>query len=274
MIIYNPHPPSPSGERAGVKGKEKMNFEIEEATDLVGKAVLITGGTTGIGRSLALRLARAGAKIVVFGRHEKELGDALSDIGRINGGEAWGITADVANAEDVKKVFALADAKMGGVEILINNAALPAGSIVETDYKEWKYVLDANLGGYMACSQEAVKRMREKGAGHIINIGSLSAEVYDGDSDVYVATKSGVRGFTFALKKKVGGWGIKVSLIEPGLIGTDLNNVPPAGQRDMERQGKMLKAEDIACLVHFVLVQPQRTDIPQIRIIPHEQYDI
>ena len=105
----------------------------------------------------------------------------------------------------------------------------------------------------------------------IINIGSMSAERREAGSSLYVATKSAVQGFTESLRKEVNQDGIRVALIEPGAVGTDLNDLPPEKQRQMEAELKMLKAEDIANYIYFILTEPQRVDVIVGEIRPHLQ---
>lgn len=105
----------------------------------------------------------------------------------------------------------------------------------------------------------------------IVNIGSMSADVREKNSSVYVATKSGIQGFSEALRKEVNSLGIKVTLIEPGAVGTDMQPQPPEEQRQLEANMEMLKAEDIAACVLYTLTQPKRCDMVNIQIRPHLQ---
>ena len=238
-----------------------------DKTNLKDKAVIVTGGTTGIGRSLAKRLVSEGARVLIFGRHEKELNDALGDIEPNGQGQIEGMIADQALIEDIEKVFKTADEKLGGVDILVNNAAQPASKITDSDYAEWKYVVETNLLGYMACCRMAVDRMKEKKSGHIVNIGSMSAEA-DDENSVYVATKSGVRGFTKSFAPEANKMGIRVTNVEPGLVGTDMTMKSTAEQRQWQKDGKMLKAQDIAECVIYVVSQPERCDVEFVQIRP------
>ena len=247
----------------------KFDFQPES---VAGKAVLITGGTTGIGRATALLLAGRGARVLIFGRHQTELHDALADIN--SAGEVCGLVADQARHGDVRRVFREVDERLGGLDILINNAAVPARSALDTSYEEWLYVFQTNLMGYVDCSHQAVERMKKKREGHIVNVGSLSAEEREAGEDVYVTTKIGIRGFTESLRKSVNRHGIKVSLVEPGLVGTDLLEVPVEEQRQKQSELKMLKAEDIAECIYYCLVQPRRCDVIAVQIRPHLQSDI
>jgi NADP-dependent 3-hydroxy acid dehydrogenase YdfG len=99
----------------------------------------------------------------------------------------------------------------------------------------------------------------------------MSADVREQGSSVYVATKSGIQGFSEALRKEVNRDGIKVTLIEPGSVGTDMQQPSPEEQRQKEEKGEMLRAEDIAACVYYCLIQPQRCDVVEVRIRPHLQ---
>ena len=245
-----------------------FDYQIEPVAD---KSILITGGTTGIGRAIAILLAAQGARVMIFGRHEQELNEAMNDI-RQAGGEVLGLTADVSDPQDVQRVFQEFDGQMDKLDILINNAALGYGSVMEGGYPEWEYILKTNLLGYMAMSHEAIQRMKANGWGHIVNIGSMSADVREKDSSVYVATKSGIQGFTEALRKEVNSQGIKVTLIEPGAVGSDMQSqYSPEQQRERIEKMKMLRAEDIAACVLYTITQPKRCDVVSLQIRPHLQ---
>jgi NADP-dependent 3-hydroxy acid dehydrogenase YdfG len=244
-----------------------------ESNDLLkDKAAVVSGGTTGIGRATALLLAKNGARVLVFGRHERELGEAMGDLKRA--GEVYGVVADQARHDDVLRVFAETDAKLGGVDILVNNAAIAAGSILDSDFPQVLYAIQANLVGCLDCSKEGIVRMKKRGRGHIVNIGSLSADLREAGEDLYVATKSGLQGLTEALRKSVNRDGIKVTLIEPGLVGSDMIEVAGDEQRDKQEELAMLKAEDIARSVLFCLTQPRRCEVITMQVRPHKQSEI
>lgn len=250
---------------------------MENAADIRGKllegiSVLITGGTTGIGRATALLLAEHGAKILFFGRHEKELNELTEEFSkRALDEKVMGIIADVSRKDDIDFIFQQADGFLGQLNVLVNNAALGYQGIMEGNYDEWQYILQVNLLGYMACTHEAIKRMKDKNGGHIINIGSMSADVREKGSSVYVATKAGIQGFSEALRKEVNPLGVKVTLIEPGAVGTDMQPSSPDEQREKTKEMEMLKAEDIAQCVLYVITQPKRCDVVEVKIRPHLQ---
>ena len=235
-----------------------------------GRGVLVTGGTTGIGRAIARLLAVEGARVFIFGRHQLELDDALASI-RDVGGDATGTVADVAKAADVERVFSEAEDQLGGIDVLVNNAGLGAEGVVDMAEAEWRYVVETNLVGYLACAQHVVPLMEARKSGHIVLIGSVSADRRGKDSSVYVATKAGIQGFAESLHKEVREKGIKVSLIEPGKVGADLHETSDAEQRRKINKGEMLRAEDIAVAVHYVLTQPARCDVTRLVIRPHAE---
>jgi NADP-dependent 3-hydroxy acid dehydrogenase YdfG len=237
---------------------------------LDGKRILITGGTTGIGRAIALLLSSYGARIVTFGRHQEPLDETLKAI-REAGGQADGFLADSASAEDIQRVFQEADAKLGGLDVLIDCAALAADSLGEMDDSDWRYVIETNLVGYLATTKEALRRMQPQKKGHIVLVGSMSADVREAGSSVYVATKSAIQGFAESLRKEVNGDGIKVSLVEPGAVGSDMQETTSEEERDKQQKGEMLRAEDIAVCVHYILTQPLRCDVVSVQIRPHLQ---
>jgi short-subunit dehydrogenase len=252
---------------ATAEGKAPANYTPE---NIQGKCAIVTGGTTGIGRATARLLAERGAKVLIFGRHQEELDEALQHI-RAGGGEVSGIIADSSQVEDVLRVFQEADRQLGRVDILVNNAAVSAGSVLEKELPEIQYGLMVNIFGYMACTHEAIARMKAQGGGHIVNIGSMSADLREEENDVYVATKAAIQAFSQSLRKLANPQGIKISLVEPGLIATPMTDSPDRDQEQELANQKMLQPEDIAEAVHYVLTQPARCDVVQVQIRPHGQ---
>ncbi|RJP74398.1 MAG: SDR family oxidoreductase [Candidatus Zixiibacteriota bacterium] len=237
-----------------------------EPVNVEGKNVIISGGTTGIGRAAMLLLASLGARVLIFGRHDRELMEAYQE-GR-EAGEVFCIKADQSRPEEVKKVFAEADTRLGPPDILINNAGLGWKSIEQGRYGDWEYIVKTNLMGYMACAREAIVRMDPRGEGHIVNVGSMSADLREPGYDVYVATKGAIQAWSESLRKEVNGRGIRVTLIEPGQVGTDMKNLSVEEQYRQMEERKMLSPEDVAETIHWCLVQPPRCDIVQVQLRP------
>jgi NADP-dependent 3-hydroxy acid dehydrogenase YdfG len=190
-------------------------------------------------------------------------------------GEVYGLVADQSKTEDLKLVFDEVDRRLGGLDILINNAAIAAASAEETPLADIRYVLETNLIGLIQCTHLAIAKFKDKGRGQIVNIGSMSDSSRDSGTDVYVATKAGVNGFSESLRKQVNKLGIRVILVEPGLVGTDMtaSEHPPEEQPSEIEEGTMLKAEDIAESVHFALVQPERCHIISMQVRPANEED-
>jgi NADP-dependent 3-hydroxy acid dehydrogenase YdfG len=238
------------------------------APGLEGKGVIVTGGTTGIGRAIAGNLATHGAQVFIFGRHKTELNDTLRSFDGASG-RIDGMVADVASKKDIDAVFRRARKKLTRLDILVANAGLGGEGIADMPDADWRYVVETNLVGAMASARAAVVWMEEAGSGHIVIIGSMSAERKGKDSSVYVATKSALRGFSESLHKEVRESGIKVTLIEPGRVGSDMIDETPATQRKKIRRGEMLSAEDIAAATYYTVTQPARCDVTFMQIRPH-----
>ncbi|MCC6680681.1 MAG: SDR family oxidoreductase [Phycisphaeraceae bacterium] len=246
----------------------QWKYQPQALTD---KRVLVTGGTTGIGRTTVLLLAKAGARVVFFGRHRDTLNDAISDLVSV-ADRVVGVLADQAHEQDLARVFEKVDESLGGLDILINNAADAAKSITDMDPVDYRYVIANNLLGYMSCAKLATERFKQHGrGGTIINIGSLSAKARGPDTDVYVATKSAVRGWSDAIGKQLAQDNIRVTLIEPGTVGADFREQSPESEQEDHRKGVLLFTESIAELILYVLIQPQNCLLPLVQIQPLKQ---
>lgn len=235
-----------------------------EKPSLQGRKAIVTGGTTGIGRAIAVLLASEGAKVFVCGRTPAHLDDALKRIREV--GEGDGINVDLSDKKDVARFFDAAAAYLDGLDIAVINAAVPAEALGETGKAETRYEIAVDFTSYLATTQAAVERM--KAGSDVILIGSMSAVSKGPGSSIYVAAKSGIEGFAPSLRKELGEKDIKVGLIEPGFTGADFQypDFPPEKQRELIRQDKMLRAEDIAAAAHFMLTQPRRAAVSLIRV--------
>ena len=235
-----------------------------EAPDLKGRRAIVTGGTTGIGRAIAVLLASEGVKVFICGRTPEHLDDALQRIGEVGHGD--GINVDLSIPQDVDRFFDAATDFLGGIDIAVINAAVPAAAVADSGESETRYQLETDFSAYLICAQEAARRM-ESGS-DIIFIGSMSAVSQKPGSSIYVAAKAGIEGFVPAFRKELADEDIKVGLIEPGFTGADFQypEFPPDKQKELIHANKMLRAEDIAVAAHFMLTQPRRTAVSLIRV--------
>ena len=239
-------------------------------TSLEGKRVLLTGGTTGIGRATLALLAAEGARVLTFGRDAEHLEDALQNA-RGDRGEVSGLTADSSTREGVEQVFAAVDDKLGGIDILVACAALGAQPIHEMEEEDWRYVVETNLVGYLACARAAIKRMEAQGGGHLLFVGSISTIIKAEGESVYSATKAGIQAFAETLRKEIADKNIKVSVIQPGSVDTDMQECSQDDKREAGANEEMLHAEEVAEAIVFVLTRSARTDVVNLRIEPRLQ---
>jgi NADP-dependent 3-hydroxy acid dehydrogenase YdfG len=229
---------------------------------LKGRKAVITGGTTGIGRATGVLLASEGVEIFTCGRDERHLADGLERINQVGKGD--GISVDLAEKGGVDRFFAAAEGKLGSYDIAIVNAAIPVEGVTTTNEDDARYAIATDFTAYVMSAYKAAKHMANKG--DIILIGSMSAHSLSASSAIYAGMKLGVAGFAEALRKELGNKGIKVGFVEPGLTGADFQypDIPADKQREMIHADKMLRAEDIAVGVHFMLTQPRRAVVQQL----------
>lgn len=241
---------------------------MTSSSPLGGKRVLVSGGTTGIGRAVLHRLSADGARMLTFGRHAEPLAEALT---AAQLPEDAGLVADAATRDGVAQVFDAVDARLGGIDILVANAALGAEPLDEMDEDGWRAVIDTNLTGYLACAQRALSRMEEQGSGHLVFVGSISADIKARGESVYAATKGGIAAFTQTLRKEVGDKGIRVTLIEPGSVRTEMQECDDAEKDAAIDAHRMLLPDDIADAIHYALTRPDHCDVSILRIEPRLQ---
>lgn len=243
-----------------------LNDAHTKVEPLKGRRILITGGTTGIGRATARLLASEGARVFVCGREKQHLKDALAAIAPL--GEADGIALDLADKDGVTRFFDAGEKALGGVDAAVVNAAIAADGLTEESEPDLRYAIATDFTAYLMSCREAAARI--KGKGDICMIGSMSTYALGGHSTVYAGIKYGIQGFAVALRRELGEKGIRVSLIEPSRTGADMQlpDIPPKKQREMINDHEMLRAEDIAVGVHYVLTQPWRTVIQRLDITP------
>lgn len=186
------------------------------------KVAIVTGGGRGIGRAIGVTFAREGAKIAVAARSSDQLADVVSEI-TASGGDAIGVSVDVTNEDDVKKMVAETMDRFDRVDILVNNAGiLHPGPIASVDSETWRRVIEVNLIGTFHCSKAVVPILIGQGWGRIINNSSRSGKIGHPSLTAYCASKHGVVGFTKALAEELAPFNITVNAICPGLVETDM----------------------------------------------------
>jgi NAD(P)-dependent dehydrogenase (short-subunit alcohol dehydrogenase family) len=191
--------------------------------DLSGKVALVTGGSKGLGKSMARGLAEAGADIVISSRHEDELRAALEDILRGTGRRGAYVVADMSRRAEVSRLAKTALEKMGRVDILVNNAGTNVPEpIDEISDDSWDQVMELNLNSVMALTRALVPQMKARRWGRIVHISSIMGFVSKEGRNAYSATKSALLGLARASALDLGGFGITVNCIAPGPFLTDL----------------------------------------------------
>lgn len=243
-------------------------FRPYPAESISGKRVLVTGGTSGIGRATALMLAGSGAHVFVFGLHRHEL-DATLEEAKANGLPLDGTLADVTNKEEVLAVFRQVADKWGRLDVLVNCAAVGVWAIADTPFEEWQRALQVNIAGYLHTTQEALRLM--EGGGHLVQVGSMSAEVRETGSSIYVATKAAIEGFGGALRKEASARGIRVTVIEPGATATPMQSTDTEWLKGEVDAMRMMDPGDVAASIRYALTQPRRVNVALVQLHPVNQ---
>ncbi|MBI3756621.1 MAG: SDR family oxidoreductase [Deltaproteobacteria bacterium] len=220
----------------------------DSALPLGQRVALITGASRGIGRAIALRLARAGATTVLAARTQTDL-LTVAELIHALGQETLVVPTDVANDQQLEALAAAALERFGHIDLLVNNAGggPPRAPITKARFMDWDWTLRVNLWATMALTKLVLPTMIERRSGAIVNICSLAGLTGKAGEAAYAAAKFGVRGFSQSLFEEVRAYGIKVSTICPGSVDTAL--LPPNRRVD---RSKMIKPEDVAEVVYGV----------------------
>lgn len=246
---------------------------------LLGMTALVTGASSGIGRSTAIALAAEGARVIVSARRKDRIEEVSRGIVERFGAEACGVLdMDVRDRADVAQAMdQLAGAGWSDIDILVNSAGLAAGlAPVQTgSFDDWDRMIDTNLKGLLNVTRLVLPGMVARGRGHVVNIGSLAGVEPYPSGNVYCATKAGVRALSRAMRMDLPGKGVRVTCIDPGMAETEFSEVRFAGDRERAAavyEGmKPLTADDVADAVVFAVTRPAHVNIDEIVLMPTDQ---
>jgi NADP-dependent 3-hydroxy acid dehydrogenase YdfG len=241
---------------------------------LAGKVAAITGASSGIGEATALALSAAGATVAVGARRR----DRLDEIAARLEGPCSVHEVDVADEEQARGFVAAAHREHGGLNALVNNAGVMLlGPVDGADVTEWRRMLEVNLWGLLICTHAALPLLAESGGGDVVNVSSVAGRRADAGAAVYNMTKFGVHAFSEALRQEALHAGIRVTVVAPGFVETELqgHNVNPvvrhALERSREQIGEVLQPGDIADAVVYTLSRPPHVCLNEVVVRPTRQ---
>ena len=248
---------------------------------LQGTAALVTGASSGIGAATAAALAGEGAAVSLVARRRERL-EALAESMRVGGGAAEVIEADVTSRPEAEAAVAKTVERFGRLDIVINNAGVMLlGPVVDAPIEEWERMVDLNLKGLLYVSHAAIPHLLSAADGEprrvadLVNISSVAGRVARSGSGVYNATKWGVNAFSESLRQELTGRHVRVGLIEPGAVETELagHNRPEVQESIQARFGhvELMKPEDISRAILFMVAQPRHAAINEILLRPTDQ---
>lgn len=237
---------------------------------LDGRKALLTGAAGGVGRAVAARMVQAGAKLLLADRDQAELDDLVAELGR---DAASTVAADLSRADGIAAVFDRVDGWLGGIDLLVAAVGVGSGPLMEMDGAGWRNVIDTNLASYVACARLAVDRMRASGRDDcmLIFVGSISVHIKAVGESVYNASKGGVASFAETLRKEMIPERIRVTLIEPGAIGSAMQPFSPEERDRMMEKHKLLPPEEVADAIMFAATRNPGVDVVTLRIEPLDQ---
>jgi NADP-dependent 3-hydroxy acid dehydrogenase YdfG len=240
------------------------------------KVVIVTGASSGIGYSTALKLSKAGAKVAAGARRVEKLESLKKEVQQY-GGEILVKKLDVTKKEDCDSFINLVNQTWNKIDILINNAGImPLSFFKNLKVSEWEQMIDVNLKGILYCTAAVIPYMIAKKSGHIINLSSVAGRIVFPAGSVYCATKHAVTAFSEGLRLELSQrYNIKVTCIEPGVVSTELPNT--ITDKSLEsfvksvKEMESLKADDIANAIIYSLDSPPYLNINEILLRPLSQ---
>jgi 3-oxoacyl-[acyl-carrier protein] reductase len=225
---------------------------------LAGQVAIVTGASRGIGRAIAMALAKEGAKVTVNYASSASAAESLVQEILDFGGEAIALAGDVSQVEQVDAIVKATMDKWGRFDILVNNAGITKDTLLlRMKLEDWQAVIDLNLTGVFLCTRAAAKIMLKQKSGRIVNIASVAGQMGNPGQANYSAAKAGVIGFTKTIAKELGSRGITVNAVAPGFIATDMtaniNAEPILAHIPLGRYGT---ADEVAGMVRFLAADP------------------
>ena len=242
---------------------------------LAGKTAVVTGASSGIGTETARALAAAGAALMLAARRADRLARLAAELG----GEVAVQPTDMRREEDIRRLFAVARERFGGVDILVNNAGLGrAAPLGSAPTELWREMLEVNVLGLAIATREAIQDMERRGvAGHVVHVASMAAHRVPGpESGMYAATKFAVRALTEGLRQELRAREspIRVSAVSPGHVLTEFADVftgRPGAQAAIDRRFKILEPRDVAEAIVWVLTRPPHMEVHDLLVRPTAQ---
>jgi NADP-dependent 3-hydroxy acid dehydrogenase YdfG len=250
-------------------------------TDLTGTVALITGASSGIGAATAEALAELGASVALVARRTERIEELAAKI-VARGGKALPITADVTSEAEARDSVERTVAEFGRLDTLVNNAGtMLLGPTVGAPLEEWRRMVDVNLLAVLYCTHAALPVLlaaaadSQRQVADLVNVSSIAGRFPRGGSAAYNATKFGVTGFSEAVRQEVTKRHVRVAVLEPGAVETELvsHNRPEIQERHQVRFADTTKmsATDIADTIAFIVTRPWHTSVNEVVIRPTEQ---
>jgi NADP-dependent 3-hydroxy acid dehydrogenase YdfG len=243
--------------------------------DLSGRVVAITGASSGIGEATALACANAGAAVSLAARRTERIEQLAARIEQ-DGGRALAVTADVGEEDQAGAFVERTHSELGRLDALVNNAGVMLlGPIAGAPTEEWRRMVHVNVFGVLYCTHAALPLMLEQGSGHIVNVSSVAGRFARAGSGVYNLTKFGVGAFSESLRQEISPMGLRVTLIEPGAVATELpeHNRPEIQEviRGVFKDVEPLTAQDIAAGILYAIGAPENVAVNELLIRPARQ---